>query len=233
MNDRCCVCSTLASKEELMTTPCCIQAVGSLCFEEELQEDGRCCLCKAHPSKSDVRSLDALSDGAFACKVHFIPTIRQDDSDNKAEVQTARTGCLKETKGFFTGSAVADDQPRLSDVSKPLIADTIKDKETQAPRRTADMEKRSTACDGRKYSKCETVVSSENLKSFSTDFKPFVPAAKLPVPFLSQNLSMQQRYEPTRNAQCKTLDPLIQSSTTLGAALPKSQASENLDERKP
>lgn len=161
MNDRCCVCSTPASKEEFMTTPCCIRVVGSICFEETLLEDRKCCLCQAHPYKSDVQYLNALLDGAFVYKFHFIPTTSQDDSDNKAEVETARTACLEETKGFSTGSLVADDQPRLSDDSKPPIADATKKQRDPAPRRSTDMEKRSTADDGRKYSKCETVVSSE------------------------------------------------------------------------
>lgn len=64
-----------------MTTPCCIRAVGSICFEKGLLEDGKCCLCQAHPYKSDVQSLDAPSDDAFAYKFHFIPATCQDYSD--------------------------------------------------------------------------------------------------------------------------------------------------------
>lgn len=126
MNDRCCICSTPASKDEFMTRLCCNRVVGSICFEETLLEDRKCCLCQAHPYKSDVQYLDALLDGAFVYKFHFIPTTSRDDSDNKAEVETARTACLEETKGFSTGSLVADDQPRLSDDSKPPIADATK-----------------------------------------------------------------------------------------------------------
>lgn len=109
-----------------MTTPCCIRAVGSICFEEGLQEDGKCCLCQGYPYKSDAQSLDAPSDGGFVYKFHFIPVTGQDDSGDKAEVETARTGCLEKTKGLSAGSVLADDQPRLSDASK-LRADATKD----------------------------------------------------------------------------------------------------------
>ena len=54
MVDRCCVCFTLTREEELMTTPCCLRAVVSICFEEALQESGKCCLCHAHKLKSLV-----------------------------------------------------------------------------------------------------------------------------------------------------------------------------------
>lgn len=54
MVDRCCVSFTLTREEELMTTSCCLRAVVSICFEEALQETGKCCLCPAHKPKSLV-----------------------------------------------------------------------------------------------------------------------------------------------------------------------------------
>ena len=54
MVDRCYVYFTLTREEELMTTPCCLRAVVSICLEEALQETGKCCLCHAHKPKSLV-----------------------------------------------------------------------------------------------------------------------------------------------------------------------------------
>ena len=139
-----------------MTTPCCIRAVGSICFEERLQEDGKCCLCQVYPYKSDSQSLEVPSDDTFDYKVHFIPATWQDEINHKAEVEAA-----------------------------------------------------STAEDGRKFSKCEDVVSSKSLESFSPDLKHFA-----------------------QNTQFKTLDPWTQFSTTIDAAPLKPQFSANLDERK-
>lgn len=84
-----------------MTTPCCIRVVGSICFEERLLEDRKCCLCQAHPYKSDVQSLDALLDGAFVYKFHFIPITSQDDSDNKAGGRDSQNCLPRRDKGFF------------------------------------------------------------------------------------------------------------------------------------
>ena len=52
MVDRCCVCFTLNREEEHLTTLCCLRAIGSICFEEALQETGKCYLCQAHQPKS-------------------------------------------------------------------------------------------------------------------------------------------------------------------------------------
>lgn len=72
--DQCCVCSTLASEEELMTTECCAKVVGSICFEEALQETGKCCLC--HETQNSVESskltLHPVHDPTY--KFHFVKT---------------------------------------------------------------------------------------------------------------------------------------------------------------
>ena len=77
--DRCCMCLTVASDEELMTTPCCLRAVGSICFEEGLQDNGTCCLCKEHPYNSNLQSSGEPSDGATDYKVHFVPASQTEE----------------------------------------------------------------------------------------------------------------------------------------------------------
>lgn len=80
--DRCCVCSTPASEEELMTTSCCSRAVGSICFEEGLDETSKCCLCQARQTRSDSRCSAAPSEVAFDYKVHFATETFQDYGDH-------------------------------------------------------------------------------------------------------------------------------------------------------
>ena len=71
--DRCCMCLTAASDEELMMTPCCLRAVGSICFQEGLEQNGKCCLCQVDPYKSNLPPLREPSDGTSDYKVHFVP----------------------------------------------------------------------------------------------------------------------------------------------------------------
>lgn len=116
--DRCCMCSTSASEEELMTTPCCLRAVGSICFEERLQEIGKCCFCQAYQPRSDAQFSAVLLEGAPAYKVHFTTESYEDETHDKANVEIARGDSLEPEKAYSTGRAVADDPPSLPTANK-------------------------------------------------------------------------------------------------------------------
>lgn len=78
--DRCCVCNTLASEEELLTTTCCSKMVGSLCFEEALQETGKCCLCHETQSLSEPAKPSVYSEHDPDYIFHFVEV--QDQLEN-------------------------------------------------------------------------------------------------------------------------------------------------------
>lgn len=80
--DRCCVCSTPATEEELMTTPCCFRAVGSICFDERLEDTTKCCLCQAPETRSDQRCSAAPSEVTSDYKFNFATETLQDDGDH-------------------------------------------------------------------------------------------------------------------------------------------------------
>lgn len=85
--DRCCVCSTLASEEELIITTCCSKPVGSLCFEEALQETGKCCLCHETQNLFPSPKLTALPEHDLDYKIHFVEV--QDEAKNSKKENPA------------------------------------------------------------------------------------------------------------------------------------------------
>ena len=190
--DRCCMCSTVASDEELMTTPCCLRTVGSICFEEGLQDSGKCCLCQVHPYESNLPSLGEPSDDAFDYKVHFVPALRQKGKPYKAPIETSAIQCAEQPNSFSMGSTVVDDSPPLIDLSEPLIVNAVEHQKNHILMHSHDTEK----------VECEPLTPRSKSRS------------------LTHNPVTQKRCEPAKNCQCKTLDTSNQTSITV-SALPK------------
>lgn len=69
--EKCCLCLTPASEEELVTTPCCQRSIGSICFEERLEETGKCCLCQAYQPESHPSYLATPWEDTTGYKHHF------------------------------------------------------------------------------------------------------------------------------------------------------------------
>lgn len=82
--DRCCVCGTLASEEELTVTTCCSTFVGSLCFEEAMQETGKCYLCQEILGRAALPEPAAYSE-LSDYKVHFVE-VQKEAEDLKKDV---------------------------------------------------------------------------------------------------------------------------------------------------
>ena len=201
--DRCCMCSTVASDEELMTTPCCLRSVGSICFEEGLQDNGKCCLCQVYPYESNLPSWGEPSDGTSDYKVHFVPALRQKEKTYEAPLETSTIHCSEQPNSFSMGSAIADDPPPLIDLSEPLIVSAAEIQKNQILTHSHDAEK--------------------------VEWEPLTPQSKSRP--LTQNPAAQKWCEPTENFQCKTLDTSNQTSITV-SALPKiSEDSTTSEER--
>ena len=83
--DRCCVCNTPASEEELITTTCCSRFVGSLCFEEALQETSKCCLCHQPQSPFESSRFTENSEHGLDYMYHFVGDQSRPDSSIKVE----------------------------------------------------------------------------------------------------------------------------------------------------
>ena len=81
--DRCCICGTLNDQEEHIITACCLKSVGSLCFEEAMQETGKCCLC--HKTQSHFESGPSIeqSEQEPNYKFHFVETHNQAEDSRK------------------------------------------------------------------------------------------------------------------------------------------------------
>ena len=190
--DRCCMCLTVARDEELMTTPCCLRAVGSICFEEGLQDNGKCCLCQVHPYKSILPSWGEPSDNASDYKVHFVPATRQKEKPSKAPLETSTIWCAEQSNSFCMGTAVADDPPPLIDFSESLTVNAAENQTKQI------------------------LMDSPNTKKL--EYEPLLPLPRSQS--LTQNPATQKRCESAKNIQFKTLDTSSQTSMTL-SALPK------------
>lgn len=223
MVDRCCVCFTMASEEELMTTPCCVRDVGSICWEERLQETGKCCLCQVHP----LRYTTAPSDGAPDYKVHFITENYQGGTDIKTEVGIDRADSFELERNYSTVSAVADDPSSSPDTLEVWLANANKVTEDLDPSgQSADIETMRTADDRRKRSKYDKAVSLEDLKNFSRDFKLHTPVPEDLVPFISQSTARKQSRELVKDNQLKASGPSVPATT-------KSQVSANSEGQNP
>ena len=190
--DRCCMCLTVASDEELMTTPCCLRAVGSICFEEGMQDNGKCCLCQVQPYKSNLPSLGEPSDDASDYIVHFVPASRQNEKPYKALLETTTIWCAEQPNSFCIGSAVADDPPPLIDFSESLTANAAENQKNRILMHTPNTEN----------AECE----------------PLKPLSK--AQSLTQVPVTQKWFEPAKNFLCKTLDASNRTSITV-SALPK------------
>ena len=83
-SDRCCRCgtSTAADLEEIMITTCCSKYVGSVCFDEALQETGRCCLCHNTRSRFESGTSVGHSEQELSYKFHF--------ADNQNQVEESK-----------------------------------------------------------------------------------------------------------------------------------------------
>ncbi|MCJ1452436.1 hypothetical protein MMC28_002779 [Mycoblastus sanguinarius] len=70
--DRCCVCNSGTEIEELIVTTCCCRVVGSLCFEEGLDETGECVLCQQELSPHEIPNPapPSMEDGQYL--EHFV-----------------------------------------------------------------------------------------------------------------------------------------------------------------
>ena len=64
-------------------TPCCLRAVGSICWEEGLERNGKCCLCQVHPYQKKLSPSGEPSDGASNYKVHFDSATRQEETEEQ------------------------------------------------------------------------------------------------------------------------------------------------------
>ena len=104
--DRCRICLTPASEEELMTTLCCSRYVGSICWAEKMQETGECCLCKAYQNRCSAASFDGAPDYKF----HFTNETYQNGTDVTADQRRKRSKfddkavSLDDLKNFSRGS---------------------------------------------------------------------------------------------------------------------------------
>ena len=201
--DRCCMCLTAASDEELMMTPCCLRAVGSICFEVGLEENGNCCLCQVHPYKSNLPPLREPSDDTSDYKVHFVPATRQGETTYEAPPETSTVWCAEQSNSFSLGNTVADDPPPVLDFSEPLIVNATEIQEKQNLIYSPNTEK----------VECELLTPLFKSQS------------------LTQNPATQQWCEPAKNVQCKMLDASNQTSVTVSALPKKSVISTILEER--
>ena len=82
-SDTCCVCGTPANEEELTITTCCSKFVGSLCFEEALQETGKCCLCQRTQNIFESPKHDESSEQDQDYKFHFVDVQSQAEDSRK------------------------------------------------------------------------------------------------------------------------------------------------------
>ena len=233
--DRCCVCSTLASEEELVMTPCCLKAVGSICFEERLQETGKCCLCQANQPTSDSRCSAAALEGASGYKVHFITESYQDERGDEGKVGTAKTESLQSENRSSTGHAVAGDPPRLLEASEAQLASVIANEESGVLDRSRSFsiyERARAMEDGSKRLEHGNIVNLEELKKFSSDFKRRTPVPKHSIPLLAKNTAKKQNRNLVEDAQRKAPDPLASATTSSVASmkphLPADSKEQNL-----
>ena len=121
MIDRCCLCLTPASEEELITTSCCNKLVGSICWEERLEETDKCCFCQAYQPKSDSRLL-ASSEDTTGYKYHFISKSLEDETDTKADIETAKAGFFVPNITTNKKTAVFDKVDLPADIEAMQIA---------------------------------------------------------------------------------------------------------------
>ena len=202
--DRCCMCSTEASDEELMMTPCCLRAVGSICFDEGLQKNDKCCLCQVHPYQTNLPPLEEPPDGASDYKVHFILATGQERKTYKPPLETSTNWCAERSNSFSMGSAVADDPPPLIDFSESQIVSGTENQEQQNLIHTLNTEK--------------------------VECEPLTPLSKSQS--LTQNPATQKWCEPAKNVQRKMLDTSKQTSITVSVLPQKSDISTIPEERK-
>lgn len=234
MIDRCCLCLTPASEEELITTNCCNKLVGSICWEERLEEIDKCCFCQAYQPKSDPRLL-ASSEDTTDYKYHFISKSLQDETDTKADVETARASFFEQGSSFSTRSAGADVSLNLPNASEALRASITVNKKPvvlDTSDLSADIKKMRMADDKRRRSYYDTPVSLQSLKNFSRNFKLRTAMPEDPTAVLSQIAASQQSCEPVENAQHKRPNPSALATTTVSAPT-KLQASLGLTEHNP
>lgn len=227
-SDRCCYCLTHASKEELMTTPCCRRSVGSICFEERLKETEKCCLCQAYQSSSDSQYLATPSEDTTDYKYHFIMESFRDGAETKADVETARANLSEQRSSFTEHSAVANVSPTLPNASEALRADTTATKETAVLDKSdisADIETRRMADDRRKRFKYDKPVSLQSLKKLSKDFKLRTAVPDDPTTEISQSAASQQKSEPAKNAHHKPTNSSAFNTATVRAPPTNLQAS--------
>ena len=103
-SDRCCMCGTIASQEELTTTMCCSQFVGSICFEEALQETGKCCLCHKTQSHFESGTSIGQSEQEPNYKFHFVETQSQAEDSRK---NNSITGTFDQLETGATGEGLS------------------------------------------------------------------------------------------------------------------------------
>ncbi len=226
--DRCCVCSTISTEEESMTTPCCLRAVGSICYEEALQETGKCCLCQVHQSRPSSRSSRSLSDSTSEYKVHFATERYHNESHEKRKTEVDKDNASEATI-FFAGNAVADGPPCLQEA---LVVNVTKDKETDVLDLSGPFtnpQTMRTVGERRKY-------SLEELQNYSRGFIFHTPWPKDLVPFLSRNAAKQHSRELAKTVRGRTcgrraqLAPIM-GIDSLGIASWRTYAWANLEER--
>ena len=206
--DRCCVCSTITTEEESMTTPCCLRAVGSICFEEALQETGKCCLCQVHQSRPSSRSSRSLPDSTSEYKVHFATERYHDQSHEKRKTEVNKDNTSGATI-FFAGNAVADGPPCLQEAP---VVNVTKDKETDVldlSGPSTNLQTMRTVGERRKY-------SLEELQSYSRGFIFHAPWPKDLVPFLSRNAAKQHSRELAKIARGRTCGRRAQLAPIMG-----------------
>ena len=121
----------MANDEEPIKTPCCPRAIGSICFEEGLQNNGKCSLCQVHLYIYKLPSWREPSDDASEYKVRFISAIHRKEKTYKAPLETSTFWSVEQPNSFSIGSAVADDPPPLTDFSESLIVNAAKNQKNQ------------------------------------------------------------------------------------------------------
>ncbi len=226
--DRCCVCSTITTEEESMTTPCCFRAVGSICFEEALQETGKCCLCQVHQSRPSSRISRSLSDSTSEYKVHFATERYHNESQEKRKPEVDK-GNASDATIFFAGNAVADGPPCPQEA---LVVNVTKDKETDVLDLSGpftNIQTMRTVGERRKY-------SLEELQKYSRGFIFHTPLPKDLVPFLSRYTAKQHSRELAKTARGRTCGRRAQFAPimgidSLGIASWRTYAWANLEKR--
>lgn len=125
--DRCCICGTLSDQEEHIITTCCHKSVGSICFEEAMQETGGCCLCQKTQSHFESKTSSGQSEQEPNYRFRFVET--------QTEAEDSRKD--KSITGTFDQLEPGDTRPPRK-VSSPSLVPGEPAKPLKCPRKRSE-----------------------------------------------------------------------------------------------